>query len=278
MNKNLNFVFFGTPEFSTIILDKLSSAGYMPSLIVTAPARPVGRKHVMTEPAAKQWADEHNVECWQPEHPRDILEQLEERKDDLYIVAAYGYIISQTILDIPQHGTLNVHTSLLPLHRGACPIESAILAGDTETGSTIMLMDAKLDHGPILAQTSFPLDQDTNRIELFEKLAHHGGDLLAQTIESWVSGDITPQEQDHAGATFCTKIKKSDGDISHDDDATRYRKYLGYFGWPGIFYFDEHGKRIKITQARFEDGQFIIEKVIPEGKNEVDYKSYQSQT
>lgn len=268
---NTSFVFFGTPEFSTIILDELKQQGYLPSLIITAPDKPVGRKQVLTSPAVKIWADENNIECWQPEHPRDIVEKLQQRQDDLYIVAAYGYILSSTILDIPKHGTLNVHTSLLPLHRGACPIESAILAGDEITGSTIMLMDEKLDHGPILAQEAFPLDPNTDRIQLFEKLAHHGGLLLAQTLAPWISGTIKTQEQEHNKATFCRKIQKSDGDITNNDDNTRYRKYLAYFGWPGVFYFDERGKRIKITKARFEAGKFIIEKIIPEGKSEMDF-------
>jgi len=269
-----SFVFFGTPEFSTIILDELYLAGFIPSLIITATDKPVGRKKIITSPAVKIWADKHDIECWQPEHPRDITDQLKKRSDDLYIVAAYGYIISQEILDIPEHGTLNVHTSLLPMYRGACPIESAILAGDEVTGSTIMLMDAKLDHGPILTQEMIPLNRDTNRLELFEDLAHHGGKLLAETIEPWVQGDIEPQAQQHGQATFCTKIKKADGDITSDDDATRYRKYLGYFGWPGVFYFDAEGKRIKITQAKFEKGKFIIEKIIPEGKPEIDFALY----
>ena len=269
-----NIVFFGTPDFSVTVLDHMSKAGFAPSLIITAPDRKIGRKQVLTTTPVKTWGQEHNIEVWQPENPQELVQSLNEQSPDLFVVAAYGYIISQEVLDIPKHGTLNVHTSLLPRFRGACPIESAILHADTKTGSTIMLMDAKMDHGPILTQESFELDPHINRIDLFETLANHGGDLLVRTIEPWIKGEITPQEQDHEQATFCYKITKADGDITTDTDATRYRKYLAYFGWPGVFFFDQDKKRVKITRARFEDGTFVIERIIPEGKKEMDYRSY----
>ena len=205
--KDLSFVYFGTPEFSTIVLDELKNAGYTPSLIITAPDRPVGRKHILTPPPVKVWADENNIECWQPERPRNIVEQLQERNDDLYIVASYGYIVNQALLDIPKHGVLNVHTSLLPKYRGASPIESAILAGDTETGSTIMKMTLGMDEGPILQQSLLSLSSTITKPELFNILAHDGGKLLAETIEPWINGDILEQEQDHELATYCKKIK-----------------------------------------------------------------------
>jgi methionyl-tRNA formyltransferase len=271
---NPNIVFFGTPEFSTIILDHLHEAGMTPSLIITAPDKLVGRKQVLTPPAVKVWAQQHNVDVWQPNQPQDILEKLTERKPDVGIVAAYGYIMSQELLDVPKHGTLNVHTSLLPRFRGACPIESAILHGDEVTGSTIMLMDEKMDHGHIISQEYLELDSQVNRIELFEDLAHHGGSLLVNTIPRWIKGDIEAQEQEHENATFCYKINKSDGDITNDSDEVRDRKYRAYMGWPGVFFFDENNKRIKVTEAQYADGNFNILKVIPEGKNEMSYEDY----
>jgi methionyl-tRNA formyltransferase len=269
--QQLNIIFFGTPDFSVTILNHMKKAGLSPTTIVTAPDRKVGRKQVLTAPPVAVWAKHEGIELLQPEHPSDIYNVLKEKEADLFVVAAYGYIIKQNILDLPKYGTLNVHTSLLPRYRGACPIESAILHGDTETGSTIMLMDAKMDHGPIITQELINLDEDTNREELFDTLSDHGGDLLVRTIEPWVAGDISPQEQDHEAASYCYKITKADGDISNDDDATRYRKYLAYYGWPGVFYFNEDGKRIKVTQARYENNRFVIERIIPEGKTEMDY-------
>ena len=275
MNKrDIKFVFFGTPEFSTIVLDELKNAGYVPSLIVTAPDRPVGRKHIITPPPVKVWADEHAVECWQPEHPRDIAKQLTQRNDELFIVASYGYILSQKILDIPKHGVLNVHTSLLPKYRGASPIESAILNGDTETGSTIMKMVLKMDAGPILTQTLVPLNDTITKPELFELLAHDGGKLLANTIEPYMKGDILEQEQDHENASYCGKLTKEDANLTNiTDDREKWNRYRAFYGWPGSFIFDGD-TRLKITQARFEDGQFIIERIIPAGKNEMDYRQY----
>ncbi len=271
--QKIQYVYFGTPEFSTIILDELEEKGYLPNLIITAPDRPVGRKQLMTPPPVKVWAEQHGIECWQPEHPREIVKKFTEKKWDLFIVASYGYILSQKILDIPEYGVLNVHTSLLPKYRGASPIESAILHGDSETGSTIMKMTLGMDEGPILAQTCFPLDPDITKPELFEKLAHDGGKLLAETIGSWVDGAILEQEQEDNLATYCGKIQKSDADLTEDDDITRDRKYRAYYGWPGSFIMDGD-LRLKVTKARFENDKFIIEKIIPAGKKEMEYEQY----
>ena len=269
--KEIDFVYFGTPEFSVIVLEELKAAGFLPSLIVTAPDKPVGRKYILTPPPVKVWADEHHIECWQPNHPRDIVEDLEKRNDLLYIVASYGYIMSQRILDIPKHGVLNVHTSLLPKYRGAAPIESALLNNDAVTGSTIMQMTLKMDEGPILTQSIIEIEPDATKPDLFTILAHDGGKLLASILPGYIAGAVTPIPQNHEEATYTTKIAKSDGDITSDDDQTRWNKYRAYYGWPGVFFF-ENGKRIKVTKARFEDGRFIIERVIPEGKSEMEYR------
>lgn len=272
--KDLKFVFFGTPEFSTIVLDELKEIGYIPSLIITAPDRPVGRKYTMTPPPVKIWADKNNIECWQPEHPRDITKQLSERNEKLFIVASYGYIVSQEILNIPKYGVLNVHTSLLPKYRGASPIESAILNGDTKTGSTIMKMSLKMDVGNILTQTIIPIDNEITKPELFNVLAHDGGKLLARTIGPYIDGDIFEQEQEHELATYCGKLEKEDANLTDiSNDETLWLKYRAFYGWPGSFIMDEK-LRLKITKAKFENGKFIIEKIIPAGKKEIDYSQY----
>ena len=269
MKQDFSFVYFGTPEFSTIVLDELKKAGYQPSLVVTAPDKPVGRKHIMTSPPVKIWADEHAIPCLQPTKPKEIIKELASANADVFIVASYGYIMPQAILDIPNKGVLNVHTSLLPKYRGASPIESALLNGDSETGSTIMKMVFKMDAGPIITQSRFDLEPDVTKPELFEMLARDGGKLLADILPEYLAGKCKVIEQDHDEASYCHKIAKADGDITNDDEITRDRKYRAYFGWPGVFYFDEDGKRVKVTQARFENEQFIIEKIIPEGKNEI---------
>lgn len=269
MTETPNIVFFGTPDFSVTILKHMKKNGYQPKIIVTALDKKVGRKQQLTPPPVAKWAQEEGIKCLQVKNPNDIINELNQVEADIFIVASYGYILSQEILDIPKKGTLNVHTSLLPRYRGACPIESAILNGDSETGSSIMLMDSKMDHGPIIAQESIPLDAHTNRETLFEILSQHGGALLSKTIGPWLDGSIRAEEQDHKNASYCYKIKKSDANITHDDDHTSYRKYLAYYGWPGVFFFDEQGKRIKITKAHQNDaGLFVIDRIIPEGKSE----------
>ncbi len=272
--KSIKFVFFGTPEFSTIVLDELKNAGYVPSLIITAHDRPVGRKHTITSPPVKIWADKNNIECWQPEHPRDVIKELAERNDDIFIIASYGYIVSQKILDIPKYGVLNVHTSLLPKYRGASPIESAILNGDTETGSTIMKMSLKMDVGPILSQTVIPIDNKITKPELFEILAHDGGKLLTKVLEPYIKGEIKEREQEHSLATYCKKLTKEDANLTNiNNDIKKWNKYRAFYGWPGSFIFDNN-LRLKITKAKKENNKFIIEKVIPAGKNEMDYAVY----
>lgn len=270
--KNIKIIFWGTPEFSVVVLEELKKEGFIPSLIITAPDKPVGRKYIITPPPVKIWAEKHNIECWQPNHPQNILDQLQTYGADIFIVASYGYILSQKILDIPKHGTLNVHTSLLPKYRGASPIESALLNNDTVTGSTIMKMTLGMDEGPIIAQSVIKIESDTLKPDLFNTLAHDGGKLLTKILPDYIAGNITPIPQNSTEATYCYKINKSDGDISNDSDQIRWNKYRAYYGWPGIFFFEDK-KRIKITKARFENGKFIIERVIPEGKIEMEYKN-----
>src|SRR3989344_6086527 len=151
---NLNFAFFGTSEFAVKILGRLIESGYIPSLVVTTPDKPQGRKMIMTSPPVKVFAQKHNLKIVQPERlaVKPPLGGLTAKSFDLFIVASYGKIIPKSILDIPKFGTLNVHPSLLPKFRGPSPIQAFILSGEEKTGATIMLMDEQVDHGPILAQ------------------------------------------------------------------------------------------------------------------------------
>ena len=269
-HSSLKIAYFGTPEFSVIVLDELKKAGIIPTIIITGTDKPVGRKYVMTPPPVKVWAQEEGIEYLQPHHPKEVTEHLAAQGYDLFIVASYGSLLSQKMLDIPRYGVLNVHTSLLPLYRGASPIETALLNNDEQTGSTIMKMSLGMDEGPILAQSLVTIHPTTTKPELFDLLAHDGGRLLAETIPEYIAGRISEQEQDHSKATYTKKIEKSDGDITNDEDQTRWNKYRAYYGWPGVFFFEE-GKRIKVTQAMFVDGTFVIQRVIPEGKSEMEY-------
>lgn len=273
---NARIVFFGTPRFAVTILDELKKAGIVPSLIVTAPDKPKGRGLVLTPPPVKDWALAHEVLCVQPlslKTMNDELDTILNSEWDLFIVAAYGKILPQSVLDIPVHGTLNVHPSLLPKFRGASPIESQILADERTVGVSIMELDHEMDHGPILAQASITLDQwPVLARDLEELLATEGGALLAESIPPYMSGELVPTAQDHDLATFTKKIDKADGEIDLTADGYQnYLKYCAYDEWPGSFFFQD-GKRIKIVSAELRSGSFFPLRVIPEGKKEQDWK------
>jgi methionyl-tRNA formyltransferase len=286
---NIPFVFFGTSRFSVILLEDLKNKGIVPTLIITAPDRPVGRKQVMTASPVKEWAIENDIDTIQPEKLKDetFQETLKEIAEEakLFIVASYGKIIPQSILDIPEFGTLNVHPSVLPKYRGASPIQTQILNDEKHVGTTIMLMDAEMDHGNIVAQkelTFAPGEFPARYSAVEERLAHESATILTEVLPRWVSdfnnASAETKPQDHDAATFTTIIEKADGEIRLEDDGYKnYLKYLAYDEWPKTFFFSKHSEttvRVKITEAVFENGVFIIKKVIPEGKKEVSYQDF----
>ena len=278
MNTNdtkYKIAFFGTPDFSVIILDELKRHGILPTLVITAPDKPKGRHLVLTPPPVKVWADENNIPTLQPEKlDAEFRYKIQDTRYDLFIVAAYGKILKKEVLDMPAHGTLNVHPSLLPKYRGSSPIESAILAGDAETGVSIMLLDEQMDHGPVLTQEKVPLDEATGATALERELAILGGSLLARSIPSWIAGTLKATAQDDTRATVTKKIKKEDGliDLSADP-TTNYRKIRAYQGWPRT-YFIKDNKRVVIAEAEIEDNTLHIRRVIPEGKKEMGYEDF----
>lgn len=281
--RSFGIVFFGTEPLATGVLDELESASITPALVVTSPDAPQGRKHVLTPPHAKMWAQERGIPVLQPKTlTGDDIAPLMNTDWNLFIVASYGKILSGSLLSLPKYGTLNVHPSLLPKLRGASPIRSAILENMRETGVSIMLMDEEIDHGPIVAQARIELEESEwpPRATVFEALlAHAGGQLLAETIPLWLAGKITPEEQNHEKATFSQKITKEDGKINlADDPYQNLLKIRAYDGWPGTYFIhSKNGKdiRIKITDAELaEDGSLKILRVIPEGKKEMDYSDF----
>lgn len=292
IHNSLSLVFFGTDEFSVIVLDELKKQGFIPSLIVTTPDRRKGRGMILTPPPVKRWYEnqeagiKNQIELLQPEKlDNNFVSTLNAKRYTLFVVASYGKILPKEILDIPKHGALNVHPSLLPLYRGPSPIHSQILENTGIVGVTIMLMDEKIDHGPIVAQQVLGFSaeggsalgrkiSDLRFKDLRDTLAHLGGKLLAETISEWVAGNIDPQEQDHAAATYTKPIKKKDGliDLSGNPELN-YRKFLAYGDWPSVYFFRDE-KRVKITDVEFKNGEFVIKKVIPEGKSELGYQDF----
>jgi methionyl-tRNA formyltransferase len=276
----ISFTFFGTSDFSIHVLEALKTSGLLPSHIITTPDMPQGRKLIITPTKVKLWAIKNNIPFIQPENLKSLAveEELKKYNSDLFIVASYGKIIPQNILDIPSHKTLNVHPSLLPKLRGASPIQTAILE-EEKTGVTIIRLDEKMDHGPIIAQKNLDLENWRTFYEKLENtLGQMGGFLLAEILQNWVDGKIIEKEQDHDSATYTKKIEKVDGLISPEEDAEKnMRKILAFSVWPGTYFFTQkNGKEIRviITEAEIVDGKLEIKKVVPESKKEMSYKDF----
>ncbi|MEK7569383.1 MAG: methionyl-tRNA formyltransferase [Patescibacteria group bacterium] len=263
----LSFAFWGTPEIAKETLEILKQSGFLPSLIVTSADKPKGRKLEITPPPVKVWAIENKIPCIQPEK----LESDMLVPSDLSIVVAYGKIIPEEILNAPKLGSINVHYSLLPKYRGASPVESAILAGETETGVTIQKMVYKLDSGPILAQEKVKIGPDETAPALKKRLTGLGAEMLVELLK-----DMNRKEtsQEESKATYCKKITKADGEIDLNNDPLKnYNKFRAYNIWPRT-YFMKNGKRVIITSAALKDGKFLIKKVIPEGGKETDFSTF----
>lgn len=271
----IDFVFFGTPRFAVFALEEMEKSGLLPSLVVTAPDKPAGRGLTLTPPPVKIWAETRGIPVLQPEKlDSDFIYRLKTMDYGLFIVAAYGKIIPPGVLAAPKHGALNIHPSLLPKYRGASPLQSAILSGDKKTGVAIIRMDNEMDHGPVVSQKEVGIE-NMNAQELGEKLFRIGGQILAEIIPEWITGEIQAMPQDHNTATYTKKIVKENGRIDlTDDPQTNWRKFRAYHPWPGIFFFTEGGARVKITDATFESGAFVIKKVIPEGEKETAYEEF----
>ncbi len=279
--KKPKVAFFGTPDRAVTVFQILKQSNIIPSLIVTQPDRPRGRQLVMTSPPVKIWSQKEKIISLQPENLEDqmFIQTLKNGNFDLFVVVAYGQIIKQNILDIPKHGSLNLHASLLPKLRGSSPIETAILTDERKTGVTVILLDNLMDHGPIIAREEVSLSKwPLSAGELGETLLKAGGELLAKTIPLWLKGEIKPRDQDHSQATVTKKIKKGDGLINLSDNARKnYLKFMAYREWPKTYFFTEkNGQKIRviITSAELEDGLFVIKKVIPEGKREMLFEQF----
>ena len=289
-HSNPKFVFFGTPDIAVTALTEMASFGFIPSLIVCNPDAPVGRKQIITSPPTKVWAEAHNLPVLQPTflpktslsndgHPMTVIWESDW---DFFVVFAYGKIMPEWLINLPKYGTINAHPSLLPKLRGASPIRSTLLNDLTASGVTIIQMDKELDHGPILKQQKVALVEPISGEDLDNTLAHISGNLLVQVMQELPLGSITPIPQNHHQATFCTKINKemsllmiNPTNLPVGKEAKEvYQKICAFAGWPGTFFF-YHDKRIKIKSARLNEiGQLEILRIVPEGKNEIDFHQY----
>lgn len=279
------FAFFGTSEIAVLVLRELEHAGFLPALIVTAPDRAEGRGLKLTPSPVAEWATDRGIPTKKPETIDDaFLYELRATHYELFIVADYGKILPKALLDIPPQGVLNMHPSLLPRLRGPSPMRSAILEDEEEVGVSIILLDEKMDHGPLIAQRVVPLREwPLGARELETILPQEGGKLLAEILPPWIAGTLQPREQDHAKATFTRRFKKEDGLLDLSGDArANLLKIKALEGWPGTFaFFERPGRasasksiRVAILNAHLEGGKLIIDTVKPEGKGAMAYADF----
>lgn len=254
---NIRFVFFGNAPLAHCVLSELKMSGLVPQRIVQSTSG-------LTE----------------------LVDELSEDPWDVFVVASYGALLPKKLLDIPRRGVLNVHPSLLPRLRGPSPIRSAILNDEKDVGVSIMLLDDKMDHGPIVAQKKVRTDPWPPRGKVLdERLAREGGKLLAQVLPLWVAGEIDARPQNHDLATYCRQFEKEDGllDLSADACLTGRQAYQNllkiraFEGWPGTYaFFERAGKRLRvqILDAHIENNTLVIDIVKPEGKKEMSYAAF----
>ncbi|MHB0987351.1 MAG: methionyl-tRNA formyltransferase [Bellilinea sp.] len=247
---NLRTVFMGSPEFARTILQALIGRTNLVG-VVTQPDRPAGRGKVLTAPPVKMLAEEAGIPVMQPERLRrpEAFDQLAAWQPDLIVVAAFGQILRQNVLDLPKFGCINIHASLLPRWRGAAPIQAALLHGDRQTGVTIMKMDAGVDTGDILSQRAVEIAEQDNTVSLTDRLAVAGAELLLATLPPYLDGKIQPTPQDNALATYAPMLKKEDGLLDFSESAKALVcKVRAYNPWPGA-YFQWEGQPIKVLSA-----------------------------
>lgn len=275
--KQPNFIFFGTPYVARDTLAILVEQGFVPSVVVTSPDAPRGRGMTLTPSETKEWALAHGLPVLTPSKiTPEVVEELKAYGAEFAIVVAYGKILPQALIDAFPKGILNIHYSLLPKYRGASPVEAALLNGDTVTGVAIQQMVRELDAGDIIAVQEVEIEDTETTRELRPRLVTIGALLLAGTLPAFIRGDVNYTPQNPAEVTTCGKIPKEAGGLSlADDGLVNWNKYRAYAESPGTYFFMQKGDkqvRVKIKTATFENGIFTPLRVVPEGKQEMDYK------
>lgn len=252
----MRIIFAGTPEFARVALIALHQAGHTIVAVLTQPDRPSGRGMKLTPSAVKQTALQLGLPVWQPATLKtpEIQAELKTLAADLMVVAAYGLILPQAVLDMPVHGCLNIHASLLPRWRGAAPIHRAIQAGDSETGITIMQMDAGLDTGAMLLRRSLPIAADDTTGSLHDKLAALGGEMIVEVLTTLTTRELMVEPQPLAGVTYAAKITKAEARLDFNLSAQLLVRHIRAFNpAPGAFVIWQQ-QPLKIWQAHAQTG------------------------
>lgn len=246
----LRIVFMGTPQFSVPTLEKLVSS-YDVVAVYCQPPRPSGRGHKLVSSPVHQKAEELGITVYTPKSLRNEAAQAEFKalNPDIAVIVAYGLILPKAILETPRFGCLNIHASLLPRWRGAAPMQRAIMAGDTETGITIMQMDEGLDTGPMLSHAVLPITPDTTASILHDAMSSMGSDLLLQVLDPYVHGTLKPIPQPERGVTYADKLSKSESGLDWNETAEAIdRRIRALTPWPGV-YFMYQDMPIKVSQV-----------------------------
>jgi len=253
----MRIVFMGTPAFAVPCLERLLADGHEIAAVLCQPDKPQGRKMQLAPPPVKQAALAHGLPVLQPEKLRgnqEIIGLLRSLAPELAVVVAYGKILRQEILDIPKHGCINVHASLLPKYRGAAPIQWAVLNGESETGVTTMRMDAGIDTGDILLQAKTPIPEDMTAGELHDILGNLGAEVLSDTLKQLQQGKLVPQKQEDALASYAPMLNKEMSPIDWRRDAWEiHNQVRGLNPWPGAA-MEFEGRPLKVHRARAAEG------------------------
>lgn len=292
----MRFILFGSPIFARLVLEQLAAAKMLPAAVVCNPDRPSGRDQSLTPPEIKRYIVNNDlpIEILQPEDPSTIVPRLASLSPDFFLVSAYAKILKPDILSVPRLGTIGIHSSLLPKYRGTTPIQSAILAGEKETGATLYMIDEKMDHGPILAQVIVPINAEDTHQDIFPKIWQGGGQKLVEILPGFLSGDIKPETQDESRATYTKKLTTEDGFVDENDlrEALRgdnlrsvhiHRKIRALNPDPGVWSETaselslgratiSSGKRVKLLAARLENNQLHLTMIQIEGKQPLTLK------
>ncbi len=273
----MKIVFFGTPDYVLPVLTLLhkrfvTGPGKSPIVgVVTQPPKPMGRKQIKVYSAVDKWAHEHKIPIYY-----SSAELLKENPEaDLGVLASYSEIIPKNVINLFPQGILVIHPSLLPKYRGASPVQAAIIAGDTETGVSIIKMDEKVDHGPIVSQFKEDIAPEDTGAGLRDRLFARSAEVLVELLEPYLKNKIIPRVQDDTEATYTKIVKREDGfvDIENGDPVMIERMLRAYFPWPGIWTLVD-GKRLKILKAHIEEEKLVLDEVQLEGKNPVTWKQF----
>ena len=268
----MRIIFMGTPEFACPTLSTLIERGEQVVAVVTQPDRPKGRGQQTLAPPVKLLAREHGIAVLQPvkvRHP-DAIEEIRALQPDLIVVVAFGQILPKALLEIPRYGCINVHASLLPYYRGAAPLNWCIINGETQTGVTTMLMDVGLDTGDMLLKRVTAIDPDEDTQSLHDRLSRIGAELLAETLDRLVAGELVSEKQEESLTCYAPMLKKENGLIDWAKDAASIKNLVrGMTPWPGAFsHFDD--KLLKIYRVQCASGSGTAGEILSAGRDGIE--------